>query len=112
MAKRIKVKPSQAQSKFGMIAGLIFCMIGCFVVIPVFGPFGILWTAAAAWITYSHYKNGFTEEGMPTKEIIIEDTGDANDIESRLKQLESLYNKGLISTAEYENKRKEILNDL
>ncbi len=111
MARKIKVKPSKSQSKLGMAFGLLFCMIGCFLVIPTFGPFGIIWTIAAGFITYTHYKNAFTEEGMPTKEIIIEDD-DSSSIETRLTQLDSLYSKGLISRDEYENKRKEILNEL
>lgn len=115
MGKRIKVKPSKAQSRFSTVFGLIFCLIGFFVVIPTFGPFGIFWTAAAAWATFISFKNGFTDEGVPTREIIIEDTDvpvSSNDIEARLTQLDSLYNKGLITRDEYDAKRKEILNDL
>ena len=115
MGKRIKVKPSKAQSRFAMVFGLIFCVIGLVMVIPTFGPFGILWTAVAAWGTFVNFKNGFTDDGIPTREIIIEDSHTAEntgDIESRLTQLEALYNKGLISRDEYDDKRKEILNDL
>jgi len=56
-------------------------------------------------IAYSHYKNGFTEEGFPTHEIII-------DIEARLRTLGDLYDQGLISGEEYEAKRKKILDSL
>lgn len=112
MARKIKVKPSQFQSKIGFIAGLLFCIIGCFVIIPVFGPFGIIWTAMAGFITFTHYKNAFTEEGMHTKEIIIEDEYQSDSIESRLAHLDSLYNKNLINSDEYAEKRKEILKDL
>ena len=115
MGKRIKVKPSKAQSRLSMVFGLIFCLIGLFIVIPTFGPFGILWTAAAAWGTFVNFKNGFTDDGVPTKEIIIEDSDpgvSSSNIESRLTQLDSLYNKGLISRDEYNEKRKDILNDL
>ena len=115
MGKRIKVKPSKAQSRFSAVFGLIFCLIGFFVVIPTFGPFGILWTVAAAWATFISFKNGFTDEGVPTREIVIEDTDavvSPNDIEARLTQLDSLYNKGLITRDEYDSKRKEILSDL
>ena len=38
---------------------IIFCLIGIFVVIPIFGAFRILWAAGAEWITYMYYKNGF-----------------------------------------------------
>ena len=62
--KRIKVKPSKGQSTFSFIVGIIFCGIGLFVVIPQFGPFGILWTLVAAFATFANFKNAFTEEGM------------------------------------------------
>lgn len=112
--KRIKVRPGKTQSKFGVIVGVVFILIGCFVVIPIFGPFGILWTAGAAFITYSHYKNAYTEDGMPTHEIVIDDNDSSNtgeDIEAKLKKLESLYNQGLITQEEYQKKRKEFLNE-
>ena len=124
-AKRVKVKPGKAQSKMGFIVGLVFVGIGIFIVIPTFGLFGIFWTAIAAFIAYSHYKNGFTDEGFPTHEIIIDEdelsamrenggSGDfaGDDIEARLKTLASLYDQGLITGEEYEAKRKEILQEI
>lgn len=122
MAKRIKVKPSKEQSKFGFIVGIGFVLIGCIVVIPIFGPFGILWTVAAGFIAYSHYRNAYTDKGMPTKEIIIDEDSnpasfsgsspdDEMDIEAKLKKLESLYNQGLISHDEYQKKREEFLKE-
>ena len=44
MSKKIHVRPGKGQSKVGFIAGILFCVIGLFVVIPMFGPFGIVWT--------------------------------------------------------------------
>ena len=44
-------------------------------VIPIFGPFGIFWTAIAGWITYVNYKNGFTNEQIDSHVIEIEDDG-------------------------------------
>ncbi|MEE0967542.1 MAG: SHOCT domain-containing protein [Bacilli bacterium] len=109
MSKRIKVRPGKTQSKFAMIVGIVFCCIGVFIVIPVFGPFGILWTGVAAYITYSHYRNGYTDRPMATYEI---DVDDDHSIENRLKNLDSLYNQGLITREEYDSKRKEILEDI
>ena len=124
-AKKVKVKPGKEQSKVGFIVGLIFVLIGLIVVIPTFGVFGIFWTAVAAFIAYSHYKNGFTDEGFPTHEIIIDEEElagmrecagtedfDGESIEARLKTLASLYDQGLISGEEYEAKRKEILSEI
>ena len=71
--KRIKVKPGKTQSKIGFIVGILFVILGVFVVIPTFGLFGLIWTGVAAMIAFTHYKNGFSDEGVATHEIIIED---------------------------------------
>lgn len=118
--KRIKIKPGKTQSKIGFAVGIIFVLLGCFIVIPTFGLFGIFWTAVAGFIAYSHYKNGFTDDGMPTHEIVIDESEDneavgiqskEDDIEVKLLKLESLYNQGLINHEEYEAKRKEFLEE-
>lgn len=132
-SKRIKVKPGKAQSKAGFGVGIIFLLIGCFIVIPTFGLFGIFWTAVAGVITFMNYKNAFSDEGIVTHEIIVDEDSDrgddvgagntyarnagygspvdGNDIEAKLKKLESLYNQGLINHEEYEAKRKEFLDE-
>ena len=75
MARRqVKVKPGKGQSKLGFVVGIIFCLLGLFVVIPTFGPFGLFWTAIAAVITVQNYRNAFTEEGSPTHVIEIEES--------------------------------------
>ena len=127
--RRIKVKPGKTQSKFGFIVGIVFCIIGCVVAIPLFGPFGILWTGIAVVITVMNFKNGFSDEGVATHEIIIDETdnvtelnrnafGDdrreesaGDDIEVKLKKLNSLYEQGLITASEFEAKRKELLDE-
>lgn len=140
MAKKIHVRPGKSQSKAGFVVGIIFCLIGLFVVIPTFGLFGILWTAVAGWIAFTHYRNGFTDKPMDSRVIEIEDNGEDvtvtshtgfgvhsykvegnNDavpktepesVEERLKKLTNLYVQSLITREEYEQKKKEILNDL
>lgn len=135
MAKKIHVRPGKSQSKVGFGMGVIFCLIGLFIVIPTFGPFGILWTAAAAWITYVNYRNGFTDKQIDSKVIEIDDDGsdvtvtsrsgfesysyeaegettEKEDITERMRKLQSLYDQALITKAEYEQKRKEILEEL
>ena len=133
MSKRIHVRPGKGQSKMGFGVGIIFCLIGVFIVIPTLGPFGIFWTAIAGWITYVNYKNGFTNEQIDSHVIEIEDDGRdvtvtdhrgdqsysydrettlEEDAEARLKKLQSLYNQSLITYEEYEQKKKEILDEL
>ena len=136
MSKKIHVRPSGEQSKLGFFVGIAFCLIGLVVAIPIFGPFGILWTAVAGFITYTHWRNGFTDKKIASKVIEIEDTEDGNitvtshqgfgtsytvedmersrgsDIENRLKSLQSLYEQRLITKEEYEEKKQDILKEL
>lgn len=130
MAKRIYVRPGRGQSKLGFVVGIVFCLIGVVMVIPTFGLFGIFWTAIAGWITYVNYKNGFTDEQIDSHVIDIEDNGQditvtrhggyhtysydtkENDMETRLRKLQNLYDQSLITYDEYEQKKKEILEEL
>ena len=117
-SKKIKVKPGKTQSRIGFVVGIIFVLIGCVVVIPTFGPFGIFWTILAAVIAFTNYKNGFTDKGVATHEIIIEDglqvkgeISNVEDIEAKLIKVNSLYEQRLITKEEYDEKRKEILKE-
>ena len=113
--KRVTYRPGKTAGAFGVIWGSIFILIGGFVVIPTFGPFGILWTLMAVGITAY---NGYCAfgKGYVGPEISIEDdtspTGGIRDTEQRLQELQSLYDRSLITQEEYEEKRKEILKEL
>ena len=117
-SKKIKVKPGKTQSRIGFVVGLIFVILGITVVIPSFGLFGIFWTMCACMIVVGNYRNGFTDKGVATHEIIIDDgmeiegeISGADDIESKLIRLNSLYEQRLITKEEYDEKRKEILKE-
>lgn len=117
-SKKIKVKPGKTESKVGFAVEILFVILGIVVVIPIFGLFGVIWTGVAAIIAFAHYKNAFTDEGVVTHEIVIEDglegvkQHDAGkDIEAKLMKLNSLYEQRLITKEEYDEKRKEILKD-
>lgn len=122
--KRIKVKPGRRQSMVGFFAGIVFCLIGLFVVIPGAGLFGVFWTLLAVVITVSNGMNAFFDKGPSSHEIIIDDhemdlprRRDAAherkaEIEERLKAAEELYQSGMITSEEYQDKRKEILKEL
>ena len=139
MAKKIHVRPGKGQSKFGFVVGIVFCLIGLFVVVPTFGLFGLLWTAVAGFITFVHYRNGFTDKQIDSHVIEIDEDGEDVTVtshagfggrtytvertdrteklekesgEERLKKLTDLYVQSLITRDEYEQKKKEILNDL
>lgn len=123
--RRVTYRPSKGESIFAGIVGVIFVLIGLFVAIPTFGPFGILWTLLAAGSTGLSLYRAFGEKYVGP-EIRIEDEeapGAAEEIspspavpqpsaEARLKQLEDLREKRLITANEFEEKRKEILKEL
>lgn len=128
--RRVTYRPSKAQGTFGVIWGGIFILIGLFVVIPTFGPFGLLWTLAAIGITIMNGYQAFGKKYTGPEITIEEDnpqhmdppsspaashdyiSSTALDAKDRLKQLEDLKKAGLITDSEYEQKRKEILEGL
>ena len=109
MSKRIRVKPGKTQSMAGFAAGLVFCLLGVLVVIPV------IWTVFAGIITAVNGLNAFSDQGVASHEIIMDDDteeGKKDDIEYRLKTAEELFKEGTITEEEYKAKREEILRDL
>lgn len=120
--KQIKMKPGKGQSVFGFAVGLIMCLLGLIVAVPFMGVFGLLWTAVALGITVMHGINAFTDKGIATHEIIIEEREEEDrdnpsfkkelNTASRLEEAKELYETGLISAEEYEAKRKQILEEL
>ena len=92
----------------------MFCFIGLFIVIPTFGLFGIFWTAIAAFITVRNFAMANGKADMGSYVIEDENGGEKNGktAEERLTELQNLYDRRLISTEEYEQKRKEILEEL
>ena len=113
MAKKIRVKPGKFPSAIAFIVALLFVVIGIFVVIPLKGPSGILWTLLAAGIAIAHGKNLFSKDGIATEVIegAEEEVADA-DVDARMKRLQNLYDQGLVTAEEYEKKREEILRQL
>jgi len=113
--KRVTYRPSKTSGIFGSIVGGIFVLIGIAVVIPTFGPFGILWTLIAVGITGINAYSAFGK-GYVGPEINIEDespgSSAAGGTELRLRELQGLYDRGLITQEEYEAKRQEILKEL
>ena len=113
--KRMRYQPSKSQSIFIGIVGLVFCFIGLFLVIPNFGLFGIFWTAIAAFITVRCFVMAAGKADMGSYVIEDESVPDGQNsksAEERLTALQNLYDRRLISTEEYDAKRKEILDEL
>ena len=120
MRRKVTYRPSKSQSTFGAVVGVIFILIGIFVVIPTFGPFGILWTLMAVGITGMNAYQAFGKKYVgPEIHIEEEETSGSSgqsfapgSTEERLRELRSLYDQRLITQEEYEQKRQEILKQL
>lgn len=120
--RRARVRPGRIPSLLSFLVGIAFVIIGLLAVIPMAGPFGLLWTAAAAGITVVNGINAFGKKGVASMEIETEEQpGDTPpapaepDIRERLERLEQLKEleaAGLITVEEYEKKREEILREL
>ena len=126
--KRVRVKPGKAQSTVSFVVGLAFVLVGLVMVVPTFGPFGLLWTGVAVAITVINSLNAFGKKGVPTMEIYSEEEDDeapsparedhdhipstALTTQERLEQLQTLKEAGLLTDEEYRNKREEILREL
>ena len=125
--KRVRVKPGKAQSTVSFVVGLAFVLVGLVMVVPTFGPFGLLWTGVAVAITVINGLNAFGKKGVPTMEIYSEEEDEvpsparedhdhipstALTTQERLEQLQTLKEAGLLTDDEYRNKREEILREL
>lgn len=128
--RRVTYRPSKDQGAFGVAVGVVFVIIGLVMVIPFFGPFGILWTLMAMGITamnaYQAFGKGYAgpqitieedEEPRRTPSSPAPETHDhisstALDVKGRLQQLKDLKEAGLLSQEEYDQKRQEILKGL
>lgn len=138
--KRINYRPGKAQARMGLVVGVLFIFIGLGVVIPAtlasgFFPaalFGLVWTGIAIYNTVinakvvfgkeeetQEYFGGYviSEEEPPAPAGDESETHDhipsmALDTQRRLEQLQKLKEAGLITDAEYTEKRREILREL
>lgn len=127
--RRITYKPSGASrvgAVINMVVGLAFMVIGITLIIPVSVAFGVIWCliCAAMVITSGYLAFGGTKHISPEVYIEDEETGnarstepdsagtEASGIEERLIKLTNLHDKGLITDAEYEKKRQEILDEI
>ncbi len=115
-----RVKLSRPLSAMTCFVGVIFVGIGIFVVIPKIHVFGILWTLVAIGITIYHGMNAFSERGV-AHEVVELDSPDSvppvrcpapQQTEQRLRELESLKEKNLITPEEYQTQRRRILENL
>jgi hypothetical protein len=119
MTTKGRVRPGKAVSVIAMIFGLGFVIIGVSTVIPNFGALGMLWTLAALGIVLYYAINAFSDHGVAEKIVEIDtsmqskpDAPPKGSTEERLRKLEELKDKRIVSDDEYKEQRKKILCDL
>lgn len=118
----VRIHPSKPSMVLSLVVGVIFCLLGVFIVIPTFGVFGLFWTLISAGITVVNAMPLFSGEDRDLYHTMtIEEDGgydglaadtQSDDIAARLEKLKALYDRRLITTEEYESKREEILRRL
>lgn len=119
MKRRFTTRPAPAVSAVTAVLGVFMLIFGIAVFSQVRdlpGPamiFVVVWLAAGIGIVIYHIANATRPKGVPTE--IIEGEDDASEGKSaaeRLQELEDLRSRKLISDAEYEAKRQEILRGI
>lgn len=113
-SSRYRVKPGKSQSALGMIVGIILIFIGI-TQVSQFGLFGVVWTLVAVAITGYHAVNVFSNKGVSTYEVDIQEnntmhSSEPENFEEKLRQLHRLKEDRIISEEEYEKKKTELLN--
>ena len=118
----VRIHPSKPSMVLSLVVGVIFCLLGVFIVIPTFGVFGLFWTLISAGITVVNAMPLFSGEDRDLYHTMtIEEDGgydglaadtESDDAAARLEKLKALYDRRLITAEEYESKREEILRRL
>src|SRR5215831_15429315 len=113
MKRRYKLRPSPAMSAIGAIIGIIVLIFGIGVMSRAreFHPFLILWIAVGVFIVGYHLINALSGRA-PATTIIESEDEPSKPVADRLRELDDLKQRGLVSDSEYEAKRKEILKDV
>jgi hypothetical protein len=120
--KRYTSRPSPTMSAIGLVVGVFMLIFGIVFLANIAshenklpGPviaFMIVWFVVLIGIMAYHASNAFGKKGMPTTIIEAEDTTDSQSPSDRLRQLEDLRQKNLITETEYQSKRQEIVSKL
>ena len=115
--QRLRVRQNPVASFFGGVVGIVFFIVGMIFVIPHAGAFGMVWTLLALAGAVTSFYNALSNRGIADRIIDVPDAHAATawqsaDAETRLRQLDDLKNKGLLTPAEYQERRRKILETL
>lgn len=128
--RRMTVRPSKGMITFSRVFGVVFSLIALAMLVNVlpmlfaggFGGMGLvpvlmllLFIGVGIFTACNKRGSYFMYEWELNEESDVPLDGDAppsDTTEERLKKLQALYDQRLISTEEFEEKRKEILKEL
>ena len=113
---RGNVRPGKAASVMGVLGGVLFLILGVVIVIPTFGPFGVIWTLFALITAGFYGYNLMSQSGSSLYQVDVSPMSPgaaspdaAADPASRLRRLDQMLDEGLITTEEHQVKRAAIL---
>jgi hypothetical protein len=109
MTYHVGVKPGKSSSVLGMFVGGVLVLFGVVVAIPLAGFFGIIWTIVALAITVFHAYNAFSARGVSAYEVNIDSQDRTTQFDVDLRKLAKLRDDGLLTSAEFERKRAELM---
>jgi len=115
--RKITYRPSKAQGVLSLVVGIGMGLFGLFFFAATEGSaklFALVWLIWVIGIVGVNVGRAFGKHVMGPEIHIEEENHGASPSgsEMRLEQLRSLYEKRLITTEEYEQKRAEILKEL
>lgn len=108
--KTVRIKPSKTISMLAVVSGIGMVLVGIFGLFPHNQLFGIIWILASLGVIIFHGINVFTEYGVATEEIDVENKKIELTFDEKLRRLESLRRDKLISEREYQHQRKKLLS--
>ncbi len=119
MKQKLQIKPTKPVAAAQMIACGILTIVGLTVVIPLLSKdrggvwFGILWTGIGFVGAIIGAINALSERGIPMEEIVSTpaDPPVPKSTEERLRELDDLRERKLISENEYTETRKRVLDE-
>lgn len=117
MKRTYTLRPSPTISLFTACIGFAMLVVGLVMMSrsPVWW-FLFLWIPICLFIIGYHLLNAFSQKGVPAEmiesESALEHSPPVRSIAERLKDLDDLHNRKLITDSEYATKRQEVLRDV
>ena len=122
--RRVTYRPSKGQAIFGAVVGVLMIVVALSTFLPVLsmggsGPIGLfllVWVLVAVGAVGMNLYRAFGGKYVGPEISIEDEAGPEGEgpssPQARLEQLQSLYDRRLITQEEYEQKRQEILKEL